>query len=104
LKNIPHVSAYLTALEEGKFHEALGFIWEKIGKLDKFINDEQPWTLAKSDQEKLAKVLEACVIDIQQIAILLKPFLPETAEKIEKQFTGPKIVSAESLFPRLTTA
>jgi methionyl-tRNA synthetase len=104
LKNIPHVSEYLTALENGKFNDALGFIWKKIGTLDKFINDEKPWTLAKSDPEKLAKVLEACVIDIQQIAILLKPFLPETAEKIEKQFKGPKIVSAESLFPRLTTA
>lgn len=38
---------------------------------------------------------------IDLIASDLKPFLPETAEKIEEQFKGPKIVSKEPLFPRI---
>lgn len=101
LKNIPQINTYLDALDAGKFNEALGFIWEKIGKLDKYINDEKPWTLADTDPGKLAEVLEACVIDIQQIAILLQPFMPETAKTIAEQFQGPKVVSQKSLFPRL---
>jgi methionyl-tRNA synthetase len=103
LKNIPDSKTYTDALAVCKFNEALGFIWEKISKLDKYINDEKPWILVKSDPAKLSEVLEACVIDIQQIALLLKPFMPETAEKIAKQFQGPKIVSNESLFPRLVS-
>lgn len=102
LETIPSIITYLDALEEGKFNDALSFIWEKIGKLDKFINDEKPWELAKSDPKKLDTILAACIFDIQQIALLLQPFLPETAKKIEEQFKGPKIVSGNALFPRLT--
>lgn len=101
LETIPSIITYFDALEEGKFHEALSFIWEKIGKLDKFINDEKPWELAKSNPDKLTSILAACIADIQQIALLLEPFMPETAEKIAEQFKGPKIVSSKALFPRL---
>jgi methionyl-tRNA synthetase len=38
---------------------------------------------------------------IRQIAFDLKPFLPETSDKIEKQFKGPKIKTENPLFPRL---
>ena len=38
---------------------------------------------------------------IQEITVLLTPFLPETAEKIQKQFQGTKIKAEASLFPRL---
>ena len=101
LDAIPEVNTYTDALKEYRFNEALGFIWEKIGKLDKYINDEKPWVLAKENPQKLNEVLTTCVTDIQQIAILLKPFLPGTAEKIEAQFNGPEIKSSQPLFPRL---
>lgn len=101
LKNIPGIDTYTDAFAEYKFNEALMFVWEKISKLDKYINDEKPWTLAKTDPEQLQTVLQTCVIDIHQIAILLQPFLPETAEKIKKQFKGPKITSEKPLFPRM---
>ncbi len=101
LKNIPSINTYLEKLNDCKFNDALDFIWNKISKVDKYINDEKPWVLAKTDPEKLKKVLEKCVIEIQQIAILLEPFMPETAGKITEQFKGPKIVSSESLFPRI---
>jgi methionyl-tRNA synthetase len=103
LKSIDDIAAYSKSIDDGKFNEALNFIWEKIGKLDKYINDEKPWLLAKTDPEKLKIVLEKCVSEIQQIAVLLEPFMPQTAEKIAEQFKGPKIVSNESLFPRLST-
>ena len=46
------------------------------------------------------KSLSEYVETINQIGFNLQPFLPQTAEKIIKQFSG-KIKSAESLFPRL---
>jgi methionyl-tRNA synthetase len=88
-------------LEAGKFNDALSAIWQKITEVDKYINETKPWVLAKSDTQKAKEVLKHCVSEIQEIAQLLKPFLPGTAEKIEKQFTGPQIVSGQSLFPRL---
>ena len=83
-------------LSEYKFNEAISFVWNKIAEIDKKINREEPWKLADED---LKKTLEVYVSDIQTIGTNLKPFLPETAEKILKQFSG-KIKSAAPLFPR----
>jgi methionyl-tRNA synthetase len=86
------------ALKEYKFDVALKTIWEEISQTDQFINEEEPWTL-KGD--KLKEVLIHLVDHIRSIAFDLIPFLPETAEKIEEQFKGPKIKSGTPLFPRL---
>jgi methionyl-tRNA synthetase len=85
-------------LKEYKFDVALKIIWEEIAQTDQFINEEEPWTLK---EESLKKVLTHLVNHIRSITFNLKPFLPETAEKIEKQFKGPKISSAAPIFPRL---
>lgn len=94
-------SEYSKALSEYKFNDALRFIWRKITKVDQFINEEKPWEILKSDPQRCRSVLSHCVDQLQEIAILLKPFMPETADKITEQFKGPKIKSRESLFPRL---
>ena len=95
------IEEYSKNLEEFKFNDALSFVWKKITSLDKFINDEKPWKLLKTNSQKLKPVLAHAIDQIQEIAVLLEPFLPETAEKIEEQFKGPKIVSAKPLFPRI---
>ncbi|MBI2040138.1 methionine--tRNA ligase [Candidatus Microgenomates bacterium] len=82
---------------EFKFNEALSVIWQLITEADKKINQDKPWEL--SGQE-LKKILEDYVKRIQAIAYNLRPFLPETAQKIEKQFLG-AIKSALPLFPRI---
>lgn len=84
-------------LQEYKFNEALSFIWSKISEADKLINEKKPWELEK---EKAKEVLEDLVKKIQNIAFNLQPFLPETAEKILKQFSD-QIKSGQPLFPRL---
>ena len=100
----PHlldVEAYTKALEQYKFNDALSFVWAKITKLDQFINEEKPWELAKQGSVKLKSVLAHAVDQLQEIAVLLEPFLPQTAAKIEEQFRGPEIKSQSSLFPRI---
>lgn len=92
---------YTQALHEFRFPDALGFVWDQIAELDKYINEEQPWKLAKTDVDRLNSVLAHCIDRIQEIAILLQPFMPETAEKILDQFKESKIVSQKPLFPRL---
>lgn len=86
-------------LEEFRFDEAVSSIWqEKIGGCDRLIDREKPWQLK---DKKLETVLQRLVNEIRQIGFNLKPFLPETAERIEKQFKGPKIKAEKPLFPRL---
>lgn len=83
-------------LEEFKFNEALQIIWQDIAALDKKINEVEPWKL---DQKDLEAFLEESCIKIRSVALSLQPFLPETSEKILKQFEG-GIKSAPPLFPR----
>jgi len=89
---------YHKFLEKYQFSDALAFIWEKISQADKYVDSHHPWNLKGKELEK---VLQPLVEEIQEIALLLNPFIPETAEKIQKQFAGPKIKSEKPLFPRL---
>ncbi|MDD2822636.1 MAG: methionine--tRNA ligase [Candidatus Daviesbacteria bacterium] len=84
-------------LKELKFSEALTFIWQDIAALDKKINEVQPWKLETAE---LTEFLSESSIKIRSIALSLKPFLPETAEKILTQFSG-EVKSGPSLFPRI---
>lgn len=95
------VEEYTQALEEFRFNDCLSFVWKKIADLDKFINDEKPWSLLKSKDQRLKSILSHAVDQIQEISALLEPFLPETAKTIEEQFKGPTIKSQKPLFPRI---
>jgi len=87
------------ALETLEFQKALNYIWDKIKATDKKIEETRPWELVKNDPDKAKSVVENLLRQIDEIQELLLPFLPETAEKIAKQFTG-KIKAGEPLFPR----
>lgn len=86
------------AFKQYRFDRALESIWLDIKSLDRTIDEVRLWKL---EGEKLKKNLESAVLIIRNIAYNLRPFLPETAEKIETQFKGPRIKSAEPLFPRI---
>lgn len=90
---------YKKNIESFKFNEVLENVWNEIRILDQQINNSEPWKI--TDQEKLTQVLQSAVDGILCITNELKPFLPETAEKIENQFQGPKILSQKPLFPRI---
>lgn len=80
-----------------KLNEALSYIWGQISDTDRLINLQKPWTLEGEELEKSVKEL---VLHIKQVAHNLKPFMPETSEKILQQFSG-EIKSAPPLFPRI---
>ncbi|HPA25263.1 MAG TPA: methionine--tRNA ligase [bacterium] len=86
-------------LSHYKFNEALEVLWAKLRACDETITKTEPWKI--KDQEKLKEILEPIAEDILNVAILLQPFMPSTAEKIIKTFTAEKIVKSEPLFPRI---
>jgi len=89
---------YKLALENFKFNDALSSVWELISFCDKYINEEKLW------ETKDAKVINDLFFAIKEIAVLLEPFLPETAEKIKKIISTQKSRpegAAENLFPKI---
>jgi methionyl-tRNA synthetase len=92
---------YVTAFSEYRFSDACAFVWKKISDLDKYLNEEKPWEILKSNSQRATGILAHCVDRIQEIAILLDPILPGTSGKILEQFKGPTINAQKPLFPRL---
>ncbi|MBT6401112.1 methionine--tRNA ligase [candidate division WWE3 bacterium] len=74
-------------------------IWKVISALDKHVNEHEPWKI--TDEKKLNEVLTHEVNQIRLIAELVAPFIPDTAEKIRKQYGKKKISFGDSLFPRI---
>jgi len=83
-----------SALEEFRFSDALIAIWEVIHACDKYIDEKKPWSESSEQKEVIGDLLLA----IGEIADFLKPFLPETSEKILQQLQTEQV---QALFPRL---
>ncbi|MBI5732334.1 MAG: methionine--tRNA ligase [Candidatus Magasanikbacteria bacterium] len=92
--------SYDINMSEVKPHAALKDVWDLVDYLNKFIDSEQPWVLAKIDQGRLARVIYTLLESLRHIGLLLLPFMPETAEKILDSLgvsAAAKKLSAEKL-------
>lgn len=87
----------LSTVPNLQFDEALKSVGIHIRNLDKKLNEWEPWK--KTGIQKAIQWTEL-IQGVRQIAYDLQPFLPETAEKILKQFSG-EIKSSAPLFPRI---
>ncbi len=91
------------ALGEFKFHEALGAVWNLIGFGDRYVNDKKPW--AVSDRGEKEKTIFDLIAILDNVAAMIEPFLPGTAEKITKSIVweggSVKTKRGELLFTRL---
>lgn len=66
---------------------ALTDIWKIIDKSNKYIDTTEPWVLFKDEtsRERLSSVMYHLLENIRKVAILIKPFMPTTSEKIFEQ-------------------
>jgi len=90
---------YSKDLENFDLYGVLEVIRGQVTSANRYIDKNEPWKI--TDEKKLIGVLKTLAAKILDLANQLKPFIPETSEKIEKQFKGPKIKSGSPLFPRL---
>ncbi|MBN1276240.1 MAG: methionine--tRNA ligase [Deltaproteobacteria bacterium] len=79
------IDVYEGLMKELHFHKALIAIWEVIGKVNKYIDTMAPWVLAKTDPGRLSTVIFHIMETIKIISVLVWPFMPESAEKIQMQ-------------------
>lgn len=73
--------------------DAMTAIFALFKRLNKYIDETEPWLLAKDEAKKdrLATVLYNLVEGISMGATLLKSFMPETSEKILKQLNAAEV-------------
>ncbi len=68
-------------------HKALIAIWDFINITNKYIVENEPWNLGKDPANKrtLTAIMYDLLSALQAIAVMLSPFMPQTAGKILQQ-------------------
>ena len=78
---------YEAHMEKYAFQDALVDVFGLISRANKYIDETKPWVLGKDESQKarLARVMYNLLESIRVAAVLLTPFIPDTAEKIFAQ-------------------
>ena len=107
-----------------QFSKSLEAIWKFISRLNKYIDETMPWSLAKDENKKdrLAVVMNHLVNGLYKTAVMIYPCMPTAAQKIWDQLgvqkpvrdakvaevegwdllpAGHVLGNAEPIFPRL---
>jgi methionyl-tRNA synthetase len=95
------VEKYEEAMEKMEFSVALTTIWQLVSRTNKYIDETQPWVLAKDEakNEELASVMTHLAESLRRVAVLLQPFLTQTPKEIFQQLnvSGEEFTSWDSL-------
>ena len=108
------------AIDNLRIPEALEYIFDLVGRANKYIDETTPWILAKDEEkkERLGTVLYNLVESLRFASVLLSAFLPDTSKRINEQINtenttfeslnsfdgtvvGTKVQKGEALFPRI---
>ena len=105
-------------MDRQAFHDALEEIWRVVRDANRCVDEDAPWTLRKTDPEKMASVLYVLAETIRHLAIILQPFMPDSCGKMLDQLCvaedlrgfddlpnalrpGTELPRPEGVFPRL---
>lgn len=110
------------SMDNMEFSVALAEIWQLISRSNKYIDETQPWVLAKKEQdrEKLQSVMAHLAEVLRQVAVMLQPFLTACPTEMFAQLgiqnpelktwdslvfgmipEGTNVAKANPIFPRL---
>jgi methionyl-tRNA synthetase len=75
--------------EQLAFHRALEAIWRVVGQANRYVDEQAPWALRKTDPKRMATVLYVLAECVRHLAILTQPFMPESSAKLLDQLAVP---------------
>ncbi len=85
LSSVYDDSVYNEAFQLFRLHDAVANIWEKMAKINAFLNEQEPWKQTGDEQKN---TLTVAALAIYHIAWLLQPFMPSTATQIADMLGG----------------
>lgn len=104
--------AYQENINGFSLHKAIADVWELVSFANKYLDDKKPWAAIKHDEKEFLAIMTNLIFVIYNIAWMLLPFMPETADKIFNIFGADKSINkldnykflvkkSGPLFPRL---
>ena len=72
------------SLDRADVSGALDQVWHRVRALNRFVQDTEPWKLSKDDSqaERLDSVLYGLAEGLRVVAVLLHPWVPDSAERL----------------------
>ena len=79
--------------------QAIGAVWEIVGRANQYLVEKQPWRMAKDEarREELGSVLYAAAETLRVLAVLISPIMPSAAERLWQQLGIPEPLSSVRL-------
>jgi len=69
-------------IEVQAFHKALDAIWAVISAANRYVDEQAPWALKKSDPPRMATVLYVLAETIRHLGLLTQPVMPQASARI----------------------
>jgi methionyl-tRNA synthetase len=92
-------------LDRAQLTAALDEIWQRVRRLNRYVEEQAPWRLAaqESEQERLELVLRTLLEGLRSLAVLLWPYLPASTERLLGALGAPELslASAELVAGRI---
>lgn len=86
---------------EQAFHRGLEAIWDVVSMANRYVDEQAPWALKKTDPPRMETVLYVLAETVRYLGILVQPVVPDSAAKLLDQLSVP---SDARQFNRLTRA
>ncbi len=85
-------ASYDSAMETFRLDRAADAAWSVVRFLNKYIDTRAPWALAKAGDPALASVMRSMLLCIRAAEGLVRPTMPETADRIAAQLGLPPLL------------
>ena len=83
LAELPRIKAAVEdAIENYRFREALREAMNMARLGNKYLADTEPWKVVKTDKDRVATILNVALQITANLAIVIEPFMPFSAEKM----------------------
>jgi methionyl-tRNA synthetase len=71
-------------LDQAEITQALDRIWQRVRRLNRYVEERAPWRLAKDEAKagELDQTLRSLAEGLRVIAVFLLPYIPESVEKL----------------------
>jgi methionyl-tRNA synthetase len=76
-------------IEEQGFHLALETIWRVVAEANRYVDEQAPWALRRTDPARMATVLYTLAEVLRHLGILTQPFVPGAAAALLDQLAVP---------------
>ena len=74
------------SIDNFEFSNTMQEIWSLVSRTNKYIDETSPWVLAKEEkEEELKSCIYHLIENLRRIAILISPFMPDTAKNMFNQ-------------------